>query len=364
MILGRNSILIVVSLIVIPLFWLWLFRKLGILEHKKWAQFYKRKPVPTAQGIRMWLTLIVVIALLGRHYLSHEYMLIYLASITLLGLIATIDLFYPLPSRLRLLFQVIIFWLVVIYGDISITTIRIVGWDIHIGEILTIVGTIARFWLCTNAINRFDGIEGQASGVTAIGSFTLLAVVSIVVFPSYGYHLTPEITDQLVITQIIALSLGLVALVYTIIEYKPLGLIRDIGTTIFWFSLAYLALLGGAKVGTLVVVLSLVLFDSVRVVINRLVVMKKNPLQGDYTHLHHRFLANGRSRSEVRWFVWIWAIFLAVLMLLQKTSSINKRIILIMMAILFFGVNIYLFWIKKRPTMMKIEFKTDEVNKL
>jgi hypothetical protein len=35
-----------------------------------------------------------------------------------------------------------------------------------------------------------------------------------------------------------------------------------------------------------------------------------------------------------------------------------------MMALLFFGVNIYLFWIKKLPTEMKVDFSTDEVEDL
>lgn len=54
--------------------------------------------------------------------------------------------------------------------------------------------------------------------------------------------------------------------------------------------LAYLALLGGAKIGMMLVVLALPLFDSVRVIINRFK-EGKNPLKGDYTHLHYRLMA-------------------------------------------------------------------------
>ncbi len=82
----------------------------------------------------------------------------------------------------------------------------------------------------------------------------------------------------------------IVSLVYAVIEYRPFGLLRDVGSRFYGFSLAYLALLGGAKVGTIMVVLSLPLFDFVRVIVNRIFVMKKNPLKGDYTHLHHRLL--------------------------------------------------------------------------
>lgn len=107
---------------------------------------------------------------------------------------------------------------------------------------ISVIASIIRFGLCTNAINWFDGIQGQSSGVTTIGARSLLTVVSWIVIPSYE-TLTPDILTQLRIVQIVAFSLGLIALIYTIIEYKPLGLIRDIGTTIYGFSLAYLALL-------------------------------------------------------------------------------------------------------------------------
>lgn len=362
--LWRENILwIIGSLIIIPWFWLWFFDALGIIEHKKRAQYYKRKPVPNAQWIRLRATLIIIIWILGRNYIDNQYMLIYLWAITLLSIIATIDLFKPIPSWVRLLLQISLFTIIVVYGGVSIKTIRVIGWDVSIAQWIAIIGSIIWFGVCTNAINWFDGIQGQASWVTAIGSFSLWAVVTFIVLPSYT-ELTPYIRDQIEITRIISFSLWLVSIVYTMIEYKPLWLIRDIGTTIFWFSLAYLALLGGAKIGTLIVTLSLVLLDMIWVIINRLIIMKKNPMKWDYTHLHHRLIANGRNRSEVRWFVWIRSAILSVLMLLQWTNSINKRIILIMMAMLFFGINIYIFWIKKAPTEMKVEFNTEDVNKL
>jgi UDP-N-acetylmuramyl pentapeptide phosphotransferase/UDP-N-acetylglucosamine-1-phosphate transferase len=85
-------------------------------------------------------------------------------------------------------------------------------------------------------------------------------------------------------------------LIYTTVEYKPIGLLRDIGIIFYGYALAYLSLLGGAKIGTLLVVLSLPIFDSIRVFVNRIFVMKKSPMKKDYTHLHYRLLALGRNR--------------------------------------------------------------------
>lgn len=361
----HNILLIIPIILIIPILWLWLHKKRWIIEHKKWADYYKRIPVPNAQWIRLWITLLCVIITLGYQYITNPYVLMYIWAGTILAIMATIDLFKPIPSYIRLIIQLALFTSIVIYGWVSIDSIRMwVGnHDVHIFPRIWIVWSIIWFILCTNAINWFDGIQWQSSWVTTVGAFSLRAVVAFIVLPNYE-NLTPDILNQLEITKIIAFSLWLVSLIYTIIEYKPLWLIRDIGTTIYWFSLAYLALLWWAKIWTLVVTLSLVIFDMAWVIIHRILVLKKNPMKWDYTHLHHRLIANWRNRSEIRWFVWIRSIVMTVLMIVQWTNSINKRIILSMMALLFFGINIYLFWIKKLPTEMKVNFTTSEVEDL
>jgi len=85
----------------------------------------------------------------------------------------------------------------------------------------------------------------------------------------------------------------------------------------FGFALAYLSLLGGAKIGTMIVVLLLPLFDALRVIIDRVWFRKVSPFKGDFTHLHYRLMALGRNRNEVRVVLRSLSIFLAILMLLQ-----------------------------------------------
>jgi hypothetical protein len=53
------------------------------------------------------------------------------------------------------------------------------------------------------------------------------------------------------------------------------------------------------------------------------------------------------SKTEVRVFVRGWSLFLMILMILQWVNRFNKIIIFIMMFTIFFGINIYIFWIKK-----------------
>lgn len=207
-----------------------------------------------------------------------------------------------------------------------------------------------------NAINRFDGINGLSSGVSTIGFLTIYLLLQQVVFPSYPFMSEANAVLLSMITNI-AFVMTILGMIYTTIEYKPIGRLRDIGTMFLGFTLAYLALLGGAKIGTILVALSLPIFDAIRVFINRIFIMKKSPLKGDYTHLHYRLLSLGWDRSEIRRFVRGWSIFFMIIILLQDTNRLAKVIIFLMMALIFFGVNIYLFRVKKLPMEYKVEKK-------
>ena len=51
----------------------------------------------------------------------------------------------------------------------------------------------------------------------------------------------------------------------------------------------------------------------------------------------------------MRVFIWIFSLVMMILMLIQEADRVNKIIIFVMMALLFFGVNTYLFLYKKLP---------------
>lgn len=95
------------------------------------------------------------------------------------------------------------------------------------------------------------------------------------VFQSYDSFPNLEV---LIFVQNMAFILFVISLLYAIIEYRPLGLVRDVGIMFFGFAIAYLSVLGGAKIGTILVALSLPLFDAIWVGLYRIFVLKKNPL--------------------------------------------------------------------------------------
>jgi len=100
---------------------------------------------------------------------------------------------------------------------------------------------VIRSLLCINAINWFDGVYGQASGVSSVGFLTIVLLLHLVVLPYYS-AISSVNADILAWVSDISLLFFVLSLVYTIVEYKPYGLLRDIGTMVFGFVLAYISI--------------------------------------------------------------------------------------------------------------------------
>lgn len=343
-----NYILIFILSTLIGWFWIWLFNKLQILD-KPWPDIIpSRNPVPSIQWIFLILWFILLVFVFYRDYFLHKEFLWLLIWWWIVWLVSVVDLFKSLSPKFRLIVQVLIsiisfiFWawiysIVMPSGELYVLPI----------SIALIISIIWIIWFI-NAVNWFDWINSLASWVSTVWFLTIFLLIKVVVLWFYT-NVQPQ--DLFNLNMVANLSFILFSLwaVYTFIEFKPLWVLRDVWVMFYWFSLAYLSLLWWAKIWIMLVVLSLVIFDAVWVVFNRIFVMKKSPLKWDYSHLHYRLLTLKWTRTEVRFFVWWYSLFLMILMILQWVNRFNKLIIFVLMFIIFFWVNYYLFLIKKMP---------------
>ncbi len=349
-------------ILIVAVSWLFLFRKLGVLD-RPWAdQIKPRKPVPTMQWLFAYVSLLLIVFFLFPSYFSNPIVLWFLVGsfvIILVELIAELEymkkISFHIPPFLRLVFHV---WAACLALYIS--------WITHYEFILLGNVYVLPLWLLyiafawwsvfvINSVNWIDWIYAQGNWILTIWFLTIYSLLQFVVLRYYT-----EFTnlDVLLVVKQLSLILWLISLVYTFIEYKPLWMMRDVWTMFLAFGLAYLSVIWWTKIGTVIVALSLVVFDAVWIAFYRIFVLKKNPMKGDYTHLHYRLIWLGWSRAEVRAFVWIWSLVMMILMLLQGANRMNKIIIFVLMALIFFGVNIYLFFIKKLPCWLP-EKKTE-----
>lgn len=357
----KNYILPLIITIAISVIWIFLFKKLWIMDKPGNDLKNTRKPVPTIQWIFVYISFIAIIWIIYPEFL-HQNIFRWLFRWSLpIVIVQTIDelryidkINFNLPPLARL-FSHVLWWILAVYiwhlGNQEI----LMNWvNYMIPQRLFVIFFIWRSILCINAVNRFDGIYAQASGVSSVWFLTIFLLINFIVFREYPY-LTQENYVMLTWISKLAFVLFSISLVSTFVEYKPLALVRDVGIMFYGFSLAYLSVVWWAKIWTLIVALSLVIFDALRVWFYRIFIMKKSPLKWDYTHLHHRLMWLGWNRKEVRAFVWIWSVTMMVLILLQWADRMNKVVIFAMMATVFFGLNIYLFLVKKLPCGLSLK---------
>ena len=326
----------------------------------------KRPRVPTLQWLGSIAAIGITTWLFRPELFTAPYMLWLRIGLGLLVIMNVIDelgrLIHPryrLSPKLKFVVQAGAALIALFVSWVWFSELTISGTTFMFWSLITAIVTVCRFGLCTNAINRFDGVYGLASWSSAIWFVTVASLLTRVVLPLYPW--IDGIQADMVNAAIwCAWLFAGVTIVAAIMEFRPLWLMREVGTMSFWFALAYLSLLWGAKIGTMIVVLLLPLFDALRVIIDRVWFRKVNPFKGDFTHLHYRLMALGWNRTEVRVVLRSLSIFLAILMLLQWWDRRDKAIIFSLVAIIFFAVNGYLFRVKKLPKAYLPGEKSDD----
>lgn len=347
--------------VILAWFGLFVFRKLRIMDKPGSDLVNTRKPVPTMQGVFVYLAFFVIIAIcFPVIFRSNIFRWLFVGTLPIIIFEFIEELRYigkinrKIPTIFRLIWHIIWAILAIYVWGFGAQEVLIWSHTFMIPQRWFAIFFVIWSIICINAINWFDGIYAQASGVSSIWFLTIFLLIQFVVFGHYT-NFTAE--NMLVLTTVKYLSFTLfaISLISAFVEFKPLWLVRDLGIMFYGFALAYLSVVGGAKIWTLIVALSLVIFDAVRVGLRRIFVVKKNPLKGDYTHLHHRLMGLGWTRKEVRASVWIWSLIMMILILLQWTDRLNKVVIFVMMALVFFWVNYYLFVVKKLPCGLQIK---------
>jgi UDP-N-acetylmuramyl pentapeptide phosphotransferase/UDP-N-acetylglucosamine-1-phosphate transferase len=152
---------------------------------------------------------------------------------------------------------------------------------------LTVAVVLTAFWLVgvTNTINWIDGLDGLAAGVSAVACAVLFVI-------------TGPILGQWTLAYL-PLVLGAATLGFLPFNIHPARIFMgDSGAMFLGFTLAVIAIIGGAKMAAALLVLGIPLLDGVYMIIYRLY-RGRSPLHADRGHLHHRLLDIGLSQPQV-----------------------------------------------------------------
>ena len=336
----------IASFFIIQIF-LKIFTRYKILDNPK--KYNKaRKPIPYSMGVVFYISFFLLT--LSFVEFSDKLLLIWIfgAVITLLSFL---DDLYNVSPKIRLLFQIII------GAIIGLTSIKIgyisniFGWILELETysfyileyqvfIIPLIFTIIWYVFIFNALNWTDGIEWNTSWLSII-SFFVLFLLWVILFARDDYQW--GLKNAIFVIQLSIILVGiLVPFWYYDIREKIL--MWDSGTMFLGFMLATLAIISGWKIATVLVVFGIYSVDAVYVIIRRLL-NKKNPLQWDFTHLHHRLLDTWLTKRQVLYTVyslsllfWITALFL------DKTGKII--VFWVIVVIVVFMNNIIGLWKK------------------
>ncbi len=235
---------------------------------------------------------------------------IFLGS-TLLLIVGIVDDIKDLRPTTKLIFQVAATLIVVFFGvEISFITNPFNGL-VAIG-IFAIPLTLLWVVGITNAINLIDGLDGLATGVTAISTLTLFFVAL----------RTHQIGAAILMIALFGASLAFLR--YNFFPAKIF--LGDSGSMLLGFVLAASSIVGVLKT-TLVValiipvlILGVPIFDTL-FAIGRRLKSGKHPFEADDRHIHHMLLRAGFNKREAVLAIYIVCFilsFIALIMALQR----------------------------------------------
>lgn len=166
------------------------------------------------------------------------------------------------------------------------------GGTVELPLALAIAVTVVWIVGMVNTLNWVDGLDGLA------GSVTLVSCLVLFIHTYFGAGGDRQFTISL----LPALLAGSVA-GFLVFNWSPAKVIMgDSGAHFLGFSLAIIAIIGGAKIATALLALGLPILDVAWVIVYR-VVHRRSPLEADRGHLHHRLADSGWGHARVVLFI-------------------------------------------------------------
>ncbi|MEF3273723.1 MAG: undecaprenyl/decaprenyl-phosphate alpha-N-acetylglucosaminyl 1-phosphate transferase [Chloroflexus sp.] len=320
-----------------------------------------RKPTPVVGGLAMIAGLVAALLAtlvfetldpaLRRSPFEHLRIGLLLVGIAIIAFVSLIDDLYDLPAMPRLVVHIIAalvavgpyLWDHTLYPDalgqpteargIILTAFNFPFVEqVHLHNLspwLAIVATI--FWIVgiQNMVNWIDGLDGLAAGVTLIAGM-VLALHTLTLDP-------PQLTVAL-----LPLALSGACAAFLIYNTHPARIFMgDVGAMTIGYTLAVCAIIGGAKLATVLLVLGVPIVDMAWLILTR-VLRGQSAAQAGRDHLHHRLLDLGLNQRQVVACYYVLSIAFGSIGLLDFFTPLMKLMALLTLGCLVVAVLLVL----------------------
>lgn len=272
----------------------WLVRKmalkLNVVDHPDGQRHLHAKPTSLLGGMAIFLSFWTVTIFLvfnpvyGIEKIVSQLAFSFFASL-IIFFIGIADDLRPLSAKFRLIFVAVAVLTCAIYFPWLTKITNPFGGYIELGQ--TIGAVLVFFWLMgtTYTVKILDGLDGLATGIAAIGAFIVLLLTSVTKFYQPNVSLVAGI--------FLATCLG-----FLLFNFYPAKIfLGESGSMFLGFMLGVLAIIGGGKLATALLVMAIPILDIIRVVYKR--IRRGQPIfKGDREHLHFRLLDSGFSHRR------------------------------------------------------------------
>lgn len=310
------------------------------VKNKKTHNATAISPVPRGGGIPVYIAIVItclVFLPLDKHLVG-----IIIASLFSL-IIGVWDDIKDLSPKFRLITNLIIAIIVVGSGigiayisnpfglgviDLSFLKINFNFFGPH--SIWVISDILAIIWIiwCMNIVGWATGVDGQLPGFTAISAIFIGIL---------GLKYSSDITQWPVI--ILSGAVSGAYLGFLPFNFFPQSIMPGYsGKSLAGFFLAVLAILSGAKLATLILLLGIPMIDGIVTILRRLI--QHRPIYvGDGQHFHHQLLNRGWSRRSIALLYWSFSFILGIISL--NLNSTQKLYAFLGVLLLFISLFIH-----------------------
>ena len=310
-----------------------------------------KKPIPRLGGLAIVSGFLLGYMLFGEPSVLMNSILIGSFIIVITGMIDDIK---PISAKVKFLLQFIAVLVVVLYGNINISKLTVLGYLIDF-KWLTIPFTILFLLTCINCMNLIDGMDGLSSGISAI-YFLTIGIISFAMGRFGIYYIISLI--------LLGCTLG-----FLIHNFNPADIfLGDSGSMFLGYMVGVVALLGYKSVVLTSVVIPFLiiiipLLDVIFAIIRRKL-KGESIAKPDASHIHHQILRRTSSQKKTVLIIYlVQALFsaAAVIYLLYspKLGYIMYGILMVVVIIFVLTTDvIFDFPSKEKEIVDKIKKKT------
>ncbi|EKU92995.1 Phospho-N-acetylmuramoyl-pentapeptide-transferase [Alloiococcus otitis] len=331
--------------------------KLGAVDYPNQRRV-NTQPMPSLGGLAIYVTFFFIIFFLQPIQLRQSLPLFIAATIVVAtGLIDDIKEISP---KAKLLGIVIAALFIVLINDLTVArfTLPLIG-PVNLPFWLGLPATLLWVVAITNAINLVDGLDGLASGVSAI-ALTTMGLISFFFLGANSYLAT------ILIYSLVGSILGFLPW-----NFNPARIyLGDTGALFLGFMISVFSLYSLKNVTLVsliipIVILGMPITDTVYAMLRRK--LNKKPISSaDKNHMHHRLMSLGLTHRQTVLFIYAIAAIFSITALLYPISSYLGNILITLLLLL--GVEIFVEMIglvgeDRRPLVKTIRAFARKINR-